>query len=208
MIWHVYKIPGIKHFFVYIVFPHGQIRLLENVHNKKECQPRNGEWFALKGENKHKRDLHPQRQTQQVIERAMSLLESHVDSDLDKEEISADGWETNSKTLQRRQHWCVATIAVVIVNTIAQCHHASVSSSTCFAFALKSEIGRRTTGARMPRHSHPSSFPFPWQLCLLIWRKGERYWMDSKKENVNCQSSSDVRICWNHQMRATEKKHR
>ncbi len=176
---------------------------------KKERQPRNGEWFALKGENKHKRDLHPQRQTQQVIERAMSLPESHVDSDLDKEEISADGWETNSRTLQRRQHWCVAMIAVVIVNTIAQCHHTSVSSSTCFAFAQKSEIGRRTTRARMPRHSHPSSFMFPWQLCLLIWRNGERYWMDcKKKENVNCQSSSDVRICWNHQMRATEKKHR
>ncbi len=176
-----------------------------HVHSKKERQPRNGEWFALKRENKHKRDLHPQRQTQQVKERAMSLPESHVDSDLDKEEISTDGWETNSKTLQRRQHWCVATIAAVIVNTIAQCHHVSVRSSTCFAFALKSEIGRRTTRARMPRHSHPSSFLFPWQLCLLIWRKGERYGMDcKKKENVNCQSSSDVRICWNHQMRARE----
>lgn len=177
---------------------------------KKERRPRNGEWFALKGENKHKRDFHPQRQTQQVIERAVSLPESHVDSDLDKEEISTDGWETNSKTLQRRQHRCVATIAAVIVNTIAQSRHASVSSSTyAFAFALKSEIGQRTTRARMPRHSHPSSFLFPWQLCLLIWRKRERYGMDCKKnENVNCQSSSDVRICWNHQMRAWKKKHR
>lgn len=98
---------------------------------KKERLPRNREWFALKRENKHKRDLQPHRQAQQVIERAVSLQESHVDSDLDKEEISADGWETNSKTPQREQHWCVATIAAVIVNTIAQSRLASVSSSTC-----------------------------------------------------------------------------
>lgn len=168
-----------------------------------------GEWFALKGENKHKRDLHPQRQTQQVIERALSLPEFHVNSDLDKEEICTEGWETNSKTLQWRQHWCVATIVAIIVNTKAQCHHTSVSSSTCFAFALKSEIGQRTTRARMPRHSHPSSFLFPWQLCLLIWRKRERYGMDCKKKNVNCQSFSESEsvetIRWERERRNTDR---
>lgn len=164
---------------------------------KKEHRPRKRNWFATK------KDLHPQRQAQQVIE-------SHVDSDLDKEEISTDDQETNSKTLQRRQHWCTSTIAAVIVNTIAQSRLASVSSSTCaFAFALKSEIGQRTTRACMPRHSHSSSFMLPWQSRLLIWRKRERYGMDCKKtENVNCQSSSDVRICWNHQMRTRKRKHR